>query len=185
MPIKQPQTDDVQMNMTPMIDIVFNLVTFFMLAVDISHKDFVNVALPRAHAGVEDKDPSTLKPEEQYIRFNIALKQNGAIVFKGREWYLEDVPQPDGGPPRPQTPEGQHAALEGLKSALREQAGSLSDKSRREPDQSSKVVILIRGDRDARWKYVQWIMQVAADPTIRIYKMHFAVEAPPKDRPQR
>jgi biopolymer transport protein ExbD len=169
MPIKQPETDEAQLNMTPMIDIVFNLVTFFMIAVDISHKDFVNVALPRAHAGVEDKDPKTEKdPAKRVTRFNIALKQDGTIAFKEHKWNLEA------------NPEQQQAALEGLKRELRALAGPMTNNALREPDSSSKVVILIRGDRQAKWKYIQWIMQVAADPQIKIYKMHFAVESPPK-----
>ena len=167
MPIKQPQTDESVLNMTPMIDIVFNLVTFFMIAVDISHKDFVAVALPRAHAGVEDKDPSAEKdPAKRITRFNIALKQNGEMVLKEHKWNLEG------------SPEEQDAALTGLRTAL---AAVTRGPGLREPDGSSKVVILIRGDRDAKWKYVQWIMQIAAE--VKIYKMHFAVESPPKERP--
>jgi biopolymer transport protein ExbD len=175
MPIKQPETDESVLNMTPMIDIVFNLVTFFMIAVDISHKDFVAVALPRAHAGVEDKDPATETDiAKRVTRFNIALTADGRIAFRNHEWKLEGTDV---------KPIDQWNALEGLKSALREVAGAPSDMRLREPDGSSKVVILIRGDRQALWKYVQWVMQVAADPQIKIYKMHFAVEAPPRDRP--
>jgi biopolymer transport protein ExbD len=166
MPIKQPDTDESVMNMTPMIDIVFNLVTFFMLAVDISHKDFVNVSLPRAHAGTEDKDPAAEKdPAKRVTRFNIALKANGDMVLKEHSWNLE------------KSPEEQDAALTGLRNAL---GAEVRKPGLREPDGSSKIVILIRGDRDAKWKYVQWIMQVAAE--LKIYKMHFAVEAPPRDR---
>ncbi len=42
-------------------------------------------------------------------------------------------------------------------------------------------MVLVRGDRTAKWKYVQWVMQVCADPNIKIYKMHFAVEHKPKE----
>src|SRR5688572_20798403 len=115
MPIKQPETDESILNMTPMIDIVFNLVTFFMIAVDISHKDFVAVALPRAHAGVEDKDPKTEKdPAKQVTRFNINLKSNGEISFKEHKWNLET------------NPEVQQQALEGLKRELRALAGGMT-----------------------------------------------------------
>jgi biopolymer transport protein ExbD len=171
MPIKQPETDESALNMTPMIDIVFQLVQFFMIAVDISHKDFIAVTLPRAHAGVEDKDPSTEKNlEKRYVRFNIGLTVDDKLAFRENVWPL-------GG-----SPEEQEKTLEGLKTALR---AVTRDPHLREPDGSSKVVILIRGDREAKWKYVQWIMQVAADPSIKIYKMHFAVEAPPKEPPRR
>ncbi len=47
----------------------------------------------------------------------------------------------------------------------------------REDDGSSTARILVHGDRRARWQYVQWIMQMAADPAIQIYKIQFAVRA--------
>jgi biopolymer transport protein ExbD len=163
MPIKQPETDESVLNMTPMIDIVFNLVTFFMIAVDISHKDFIAVALPRAHAGVEDEDPAT---KGGLPRFNIGLTYDGEMVLKNNKWNLEG------------SPTEQQAALDGLRNALSE---VVRKPGMKEPDGSSRVVILIRGDREAKWKYVQWIMQVAAE--VKIYQMHFAVESPPADRP--
>ena len=165
MPIKQPETDESVLNMTPMIDIVFNLVTFFMIAVDISHKDFIAVALPRAHAGVEDEDPAV---KGGLPRFNIGLTYDGEMVLKNNKWNLEG------------SPEEQQAALDGLRNALAE---VVRKPGMKEPDGSSRVVILIRGDREAKWKYVQWIMQVAAE--VKIYQMHFAVESPPADRPGR
>jgi biopolymer transport protein ExbD len=172
MPIKQAATDEVQLNMTPMIDIVFNLVTFFMIAVDISHKDFIAVALPRAHSGVEDKDPATEPdPAKRETRFIISLTADGRIAFRGNEWRIDGTPQQ------------QWQALENLKSELKALTGGPGDMRLREADGSSKVIILIRGDRDALWKYVQWVMQVAADPQIKVYRMHFAVEAPPRDGP--
>jgi biopolymer transport protein ExbD len=172
MPIKQPETDETKLNMTPMIDIVFNLVTFFMLSVDLAHKDLAALTLPKANKGVEDKDP---KPEGR-TRFVVNLEDNGNIYFKGHSWPLSVVA--DGASTRPATPAEQEKTLDLLKGALRELT---KDPKLREPDGSSMVEILIRGDRTAKWKYVQWVMQVCADPQIKIYKMQFAVEGPKKD----
>jgi biopolymer transport protein ExbD len=169
MPLKIPEGDTTGVNMTPMIDIVFNLVTFFMLTLDLSHKELAVLDLPRAHMGIEDKDPST-EPgavKSETTRFVINLQANGDIYFKGKSFALTD---PD--------PAKQDQALENLRRELRE----LTRPAKlREADGASKVMVLVRGDRTAKWKYIQWIMQVCADPTIKIYKIHFGVEHPRTD----
>ncbi len=169
MPIKLPETDDTGLNMTPMIDIVFNLVIFFMLSVDLSQKDYAALNLPRARNGVEDKDPSaggTKERRPEDTRFIVNLKADGNIVFKKKEWGLNS-----------KDPAVQDKALENLRVEL---IKLCRKPELREADGASKVSILIRGDRQAKWRYVQWIMQVCADPQIKIYKLQFAVEAPPR-----
>ena len=172
MPIKQPDTDNTTLNMTPMIDIVFQLVQFFMLSVDLSHKDFAALTLPRALHGVEDKDPRIFNTGE--VRYIVNLEENGNIYFKGQEWPLSTVEEA-GKRPHAATPADQETTLNQLKSALRD---LVKDPRQREPDGASKIHILIRGDRTSKWKYVQWVMQVCADPSIKIYKLEFAVEGP-------
>ena len=168
MPLKLPPDESLGMNMTPMIDIVFNLVQFFMLTLDLSHKELAVLDLPRANSGKEDKDPSTdrnAKPEEK-SRFIINLQADGSLYFKGNTWKLADA-----------SPEKQDMALENLRVELRKLVAHVA----KEPDTgASKAMVLVRGDRTAKWKYVQWIMQVCADPQIKIYKLHFAVEHPKK-----
>ena len=83
MAIKQAETDNTSLNMTPMIDIVFQLVQFFMLAVDLSHKDLAALTLPKAMHGVEDKDPAIFQTGE--VRFVVNLTDKGNIYFKGQE----------------------------------------------------------------------------------------------------
>jgi biopolymer transport protein ExbD len=169
MAMKIPEGDSTAMNMTPMIDIVFNLVTFFMLTLDLSHKELAVLDLPRANSGREDKDPKTdknAKPEEK-SRFIINLQADGSLYFKGNTWKLAQA-----------DPKEQDIALENLRIELRKLVANVA----KEPDTgASKAMVLVRGDRQAKWKYVQWIMQVCADPQIKIYKLHFAVEHPKKE----
>ena len=178
MPIKQPETDNTTLNMTPMIDIVFQLVQFFMLSVDLSHKDFAALTLPRAIHGVEDHDPAIYGKKDE-VRYIVNLEDNGNIYFKGMSWPLSNVVTGSGkgAMSRPATPAEQEITLNHLKDEL---ATLTRPVNLREADGSSKVSILIRGDRTAKWKYVQWVMQVCADPRIKIYKLEFAVEAPKK-----
>jgi biopolymer transport protein ExbD len=168
MGMKIPDTDNTGLNMTPMIDIVFQLVTFFMLTLDMSKKELAALDLPRAHQGIEDKDPATQDPHAKKAdttRFTINLKPDGNIMFKGKDYPLA-VPDPV----------AQYKSLEALKTEL---VNLTRDKSLRDETGASKVMILVRGDRTTKWKYVQWIMQVCADEKIQIYKIHFGVEHPP------
>jgi biopolymer transport protein ExbD len=158
MKIHAPQGDESKMNMTPMIDIVFNLVVFFMLSIDLAQKEYVPLELPYARNGIEDK-------EGEIERLTVNLLPSGDIKFKGGVWALATG-----------TPAQQVAALVALRNELQRLT---SNPALRESDRSSKVPLMIHGDRNARWQYVQWIMQVCAEPTIGIYKIQFAVKRPP------
>ena len=158
--LNEGEPEHAKMNLTPMIDMTFLLVVFFMLTIDLSQKEFVSLDLPRADEGIEDKtDPDAIP------RFVINLLPNGDIFLKGNEWKLASGNQ-----------EEQKQALDALRSELQ----SLTNKREwLEEDRSSKVPVMIYGDRNAKWQYVQWIMQICSDPKIRIYKIQFAVKGPP------
>jgi biopolymer transport protein ExbD len=147
------------MNMTPMIDIVFNLVVFFMLTIDMTQKEYVPLELPYARKGIEDK-------ETEIPRLTVNLLPSGDILFKGNVWPLATG-----------SPQEQVRALVNLRNELQTLT---NNPNYREPDRSSKIPIMIHGDRNARWQYVQWIMQVCAEPTIGIYKIQFAVTRSPE-----
>jgi biopolymer transport protein ExbD len=163
MPLKLPAVDETAMNMTPMIDITFNLVVFFMLTLDISQKEFVEVDLPVATQGVPDKED----PLAEVPRFAINLTADGRVQFKGNTYNISSTNAVE-----------QDQALEDLRNAL----GALTNKPEwREPDGASKVSVMVHGDRSAKWQYVQWIMQVCANPRIKIYKIQFAIKHPPTE----
>ncbi len=159
-------SDEAKMNMTPMIDMTFLLVVFFMLTIDLSQKEFFPVNLPFATEGVEDKDD-----EGDIRRFVINLAGDGRVYFKSYEFDLAS-----------EDPGLQDDAIQALQDALREVHGK--DPSLREKDGASKVPVMIHGDWAAKWKYVQWIMQACAHPDIKIYKLQFAVKRPPNLKDQ-
>ena len=164
MAARLPPTDNVGLNMTPMIDIVFQLVTFFMLTLDMSQKELAVLDLPRANQGIEDKAPNTNvnAAYEDKQRFVINIEAGGNLMFKGKKWALANS-----------NPAEQDQALESLRQELRKLT---HDPRLRNADGTSKAMVLVRGDRKAKWKYVQWIMQVCSDQNIQIYKIHFAIE---------
>jgi len=154
-------TEDAKLNMTPMIDITFLLVVFFMLTIDLSSKEFKPVELPFASEGQEDKED----PTEEIKRFVINLDAEGMVYFKQYEFSLssEDPGEADD-------------AIMALKDALRRMHSG--NALLIEEDGSSKVPVMVHADWGAKWKYVQWIMQACADPAIKIYKIQFAVKKP-------
>ncbi len=158
---KRPAEDDAKANLTPMIDMTFLLVVFFMITIDLSQKEFANLELPFAKSGIEDVEV----PGEK--RFVINLLKSGDIRFKQNDWPLATG-----------TPAEKANALVNLRTEL---AALTADPTTRNSDRSSKIPVMIHGDRSARWQYVQWIMQICADPRIAIYKIQFAIKGPPPE----
>ena len=144
-------------NMTPMIDIVFNLVTFFLLSVDMSRRDYQALSLPRAAHGLQDH----VDAPGEVARLVVNLLGDGSVSLRGRTYVL-------GATDRVEVAR----ALADLTADLSLYARSAA----REPDGASAATVLVRGDRVARWKYVQWVMQACADPNVRITRIQFAVE---------
>jgi biopolymer transport protein ExbD len=171
MAISVPQGDDTVLNMTPMIDIVFQLVVFFMLTLDMSSKDYIPLTLPFAHHAVEDKDDAA--DPIQSLKVVVNLLPDGKIVLKGNTYAMT---QDD--------PAGSMLALKELhRTLLNAVQPDPEHPNIREEDQHSKIAIQVHGDRAALWRYVQWIIATASSPQIKIYKVYFSVKQPQTDEP--
>lgn len=144
---------DLEPNMTPMIDVIFQLLIFLMLANDLSRKEIEDLKLPEAIHAVEDKGSA----EEHRMIVNLQ---------KGK----------DGGPPVFKV-KGVEKNLNQFSQELRAYARQFVEK---ESPQASEVFLLIRADTNARWQDVQYVMQVCADTSIKVYKLQFATEDPKK-----
>jgi biopolymer transport protein ExbD len=147
--------EDLELNMTPMIDVVFNLIIFFMIVTDMTQKELEDLVLPDSRASVEDKDDE----EEVRIIINIS-KKNKETYAQDREVDIKI--------------KGQPYDLDSLKNHL----WKIAETKRNPEDPSganpSEVYVLVRCDRDIAWKEVQWVMQACAHPDVRIYKLQFA-----------
>lgn len=154
---------DVEIDMTPMIDIVFNLIIFFMLVNDMSQKEFENLTLPKS----EQSDEDLPNPDETRVIVNIAPELEPGQPLES--W-------------KPGDPIGirikrQKYDLEGLARELFVWAEKKRDLEH--PAKPSEVYMLIRCHEDIRWREVQWVMQAAAKSPALIYKIQFAT----RDRP--
>lgn len=71
---------DVTFNMTPMIDIVFLLIIFFMTVSQITKVNDEQLELPK-QAGVEDLEPET---------YTVNIRSDGKLMISGRQ---VDIPE--------------------------------------------------------------------------------------------
>jgi len=143
------------MNMTPMIDCVFNLLIFFMLISDLNQKDLVELTLPVAYMAEEDKgqeeDDRVILNVDKYGRImwkqkNVTLDELGTILGNARDKYELKMKQQN-------------------KSGLEELPGG---------GKASKLYVLLRADKDTPWQHVQWLMTIMAEQ--KLYKLQFATK---------
>jgi biopolymer transport protein ExbD len=149
---REPESD-LELNMTPMIDVVFNLIIFFMIVTDLTQKELEQLKLPKSDKAIEDKGDE----EEKRVIINVIKKDpNNWATDKSVEIKIK----------------GKDYDLDKLKEHLFLHADQKRDLDH--PSQPSEIYVLIRCDQDIRWREVQWVMQACADPAVRIYKLQFA-----------
>ena len=148
-----PETD-MEMNMTPMIDVVFLLIIFFMIITDLTQQDLEDLKLPIAVQAVEDKpDPSEVRPV-------LNIMQDGEVRVK-RE-ALFDPENPD-----------QYKQVEQY----------LADQARKMPPDKDHPELpgnplLIRADEYAEFRNIQEMMALCGKKGIQIWKVQLAAGQP-------
>ena len=81
---KSTEEDEVRVNLTPMIDVVFLLIIFFMVATKFHELEReIDVRLPKT----SDAKPLTNPPQEIIIN----VKRDGTIVVRGRTLSLTEL----------------------------------------------------------------------------------------------
>lgn len=139
-----------EFDMTPMIDVTFQLIVFFLVANDLSKKETIDVELPQAIHSIEDK-----AQEKHRVIINLQKPKDPLNPEKIPKVYVK----------------GNNYEREELRKYLRGVADLEREGGAGSP---SAVYVLIRADRNAPWQHVQYIMQVLADQNIAMYKMQFA-----------
>ena len=129
-------------NMTPMIDIVFQLIIFFMLVTDMAHvRVDQSLDLPAATKAMKDK-----MPDDTILVLNILT--DGTIKIDGQTYFKPRA----GGEPDTRKLEDLFLARRKMKN-YQEVAGK---------DEWVKYPVLIRADRSAPFQYLQLILGIAA-----------------------
>ncbi len=140
---------DVSLNMTPMIDVVFNLLIFFMVITDMTQRELEELTLPFAEQAVEDADDSRFGRVTVNVRKADDWSETGEVrvMIGGREYGWQ---------------------------RLKEYLYTAAQRGMWDPASPSEVPVLIRCDREIRWREAQWVMQACADAAIRMYRVEFA-----------
>ena len=156
--------EDIELNLTPMIDVVFNLVIFFMMVADLSKKDIELLKLPWSTQAQTDEGKEDMR----------------VIINVVKQGDLKQIESWKPGDPVDIRVKGQTVDLKTLTQKLLVFAERKRDLEH--PMQPSEVFALIRCDKDIRWRQVQWVMQACADPDVRIYKLQFATSKPDSEK---
>ena len=74
--------DDVQLDMTPLVDVVFLLLIFFMLSTSLSVNPGIKIDLPKSSAEQVKKKKTTLR---------VAIEAGGRIFLEGKKLSLAQL----------------------------------------------------------------------------------------------
>lgn len=147
---------DMEPDMTPMIDCVFQLIIFFMLITDMTQKELEQLVLPEAVKAVEDK------PDPTIVRPIINILANGEIWVK-KERYFD--PENDDGYKR-------------LREYLSDQAAKMPKEPINEDDPGGPKApgnpMLVRADQSTPFHYIQKVMELCGQKGIQIWKIELA-----------
>jgi biopolymer transport protein ExbD len=147
--------ENCAMNMTPMIDCVFNLLIFFMLITDLNQKDLVDLTLPVAHKAEDDKG------QEEDDRVILNVDKYGQVIWKQKIVNLDELGTILA------------SAKDRYELKMRQKGGTgLEDIGG--GAKASKLYVLLRADKDTPWQHVQWLMTVMAEQ--KLYKLQFATK---------
>ena len=154
---------EMEMNMTPMIDVVFLLIIFFMIITDLTQQDLEEVKLPPAMAAVEDK------PDPKVVRPIINVPQSGSMIAKKENYY---DPEEDG------------EDMTRLERFLSDQSAQMP---RKKDDVTGLMLpdnpLMIRSDKNTEFKFIQRIMEICSKKGIQIWKLELgAAEHPDKKK---
>jgi biopolymer transport protein ExbD len=180
---KQPPKADLEINLTPMIDVVFNLIIFFMVITDMTQKDIEYLILPRAELAAVDENPD---PNRIIINIiNMDSEENKKRIAAG-ELRLDLPPIMMGS--------RQVESLEQMRKDLRRRANPLLypdiEKGQVAPGiYPSNKPVLVRCDQGTIFGWVQAVMMYCTfvpgrDQSVElqesplIYKMEIAVAEP-------
>jgi len=145
-----PETD-MDMNMTPMIDVVFLLIIFFMVITDMTQQDLEDLKLPVAKTAVADKpDPDEFRPV-------VNIKTDGSIWVKRKQYF--DPENPD--------------EYKELRAFLSDVAARM----KRNPETNDDLPdepLLIRADMNTPFKYIQKVMEQCGYKGVQIWKVQLA-----------
>jgi biopolymer transport protein ExbD len=153
---KKRPSDEAEMDMTPMIDIVFQLIIFFMLITDMSQKELETLVLPVAvTASPDTPDPTEIRPV-------VNILSDGSIYVMGEIKYDPDNDD----------------AYRQVRAYLQQQAALMPKEPIDEANPGGPKApgnpLLIRADQSTPFKHIQKVMELCGLEGIQIWKVQLA-----------
>lgn len=188
---------EIEIDMTPMIDMTFLLIIFFIIVNDMSKKDLEELKLPIAMEAGQDEPPERRQilnvrwfpaggvPKgviSQYNEMGIGIPPDqewSDIVWKGKILFYPNIDtQGRTDPIRKGRPDyywqlAQTMELEWVPYFETKMDDTLGIHLPDDP-------VLIRADRNTPFKYLQRIMEVCTRENIKIWKVQFAASEDPE-----
>jgi len=146
---RRQEGTETKMDMTPMIDVTFLMIIFFMIVSDMTQQDLAELKLPMAEEAIDDE-----MKEGRMIVNILGGDLAGVIEIKRQKYGTLDEP----------------TAVQ----ALRDYLALEVSKEDREEDGTSPRPLLVRCDQYTEFKHVQKIMRICGEAGIRIYKIELA-----------
>ena len=144
---KKERGKEMRMNLTPLIDVVFQLIIFFMLVMDLVKQEREpNISLPPAYKAVKD-EPG---PEKRLI---INVMRNGDFKIHLRVWNQDQ--------------------LKGLIAKENNEAKRLGQTVMKNGQELSNMLVKIRADSEVAWKKVQQVMTACMEN--KVWRISFGV----------
>jgi biopolymer transport protein ExbD len=156
MKLTKTHTEEIKMDMTPMIDCVFQLILFFMLITDMTQKELEELVLPPAKAAIEDK------PIPGVVRPIVNIIADGRILVK-RELLFD-----------PENDDGYKALSEYLSDMAFKMPKEPFDKENPAGPKVPANPLLIRADQSTPFHYIQKVMEICGRKGIQIWKVELA-----------
>lgn len=169
MDMQKVAQQNVEMDMTPMIDCVFLLMIFFVLVIDLSQKNLEDLILPRA----QFQEPDDKPPENRPI---LNVLQNGTVVYEGKVYYDAIKHGTNYKPIKDLLLSIRTYGLATGRLHLKEEElpGGIKAKLIDDP-------ILIRADKWTEWHYIGEIMKQCSQPEIAFWKVELAMSEKDKE----
>lgn len=157
---------EVDSDMTPMIDCVFLLMIFFVLVIDLSQQELEDLILPKAEYAEPDDNP----PENRPV---INILQDGTMIYKRNEYYN---PRQDG---------ENFDRINDLLYIWRDDVAKEVKKETVGGGMTMTVIddpVLLRADKWTEWYYVAKFMEKCTNKNAAFWKLELALSEVDKEQ---
>jgi biopolymer transport protein ExbD len=159
--------EELQMDMTPMIDCVFLLMIFFVLVIDLSQKDLEDLILPKAQYAVPDDKPPEVRPI-------VNITQSGKVIYQKTPYYDPELNGED------------YSVINNLLFYWRDYVVQKSQIKKETVGGGMTMTViddpvLIRADKWTEWHYVGKFMTACTHKDAAFWKLELALSEEDKE----